>query len=118
MPAESVIERLKRLEAEATKGPWYATAPCAVEYGRSVCDTRSWLNDAMATRELTQVRCKAGIATNPVEDAHFVSAMRNALPLLLRVAEAACRAVDDNRVESESGLHEAVRALRAGGSDV
>lgn len=68
MPAESVIERLKRLEAEESIWP--------------------------------------------------VRVPRGDLRLLLRVAEAACRAVDDNRVESESGLHEAVRALRAGGSDV
>lgn len=117
MPAESVIERLRRLEKEATKGPWHSGMACAPDEHPENWDKYSAIEQDSTGAILDGFECVAD------SDAALIVAMRNALPLLLRVAEAAERMTpgSDNWAWSDSmmaDLHEAVRALRAGGSDV
>ena len=78
MPAESVIERLRMLEERATPGPWKA---------------RQWLRQRHTFSEIQEASdgCTV-IRESSNQNAALIVTMRNALPLLLRVAEAAEKA--------------------------
>lgn len=125
MPAESVIERLKRLEAEATNGEWTVAKDAQGSLGKEwkriegpqypVVHARSFdrrLNGYTETYCGVQVRAA---------DADLIVAMRNALPALLAVAEAGNRYAKWLEIDGIGGERqradflEAVRALRAGG---
>lgn len=121
MPAESVIERLRRLEKAATKGPWfeYVGEACVegVEYHKGG-------EPEPFPDRITYDGAFRGV------DVALLCEVRNALPALLRVAEAADELyalrirVTPEEFDSAEGsramakLDLAVRALRAGGSDV
>lgn len=116
MPAESVIERLRRLEKEATKGPWHSGMACAPDEHPENWDKYSAIEQDSTGAILDGFECVAD------SDAALIVAMRNALPALLAVAEAASVWVDEGAPDAtypyDKDLIEAVRALRAGGSDV
>lgn len=97
----SVIDRLRELEAKASRAPWVPIR----------------MKDGTARRYIRAADCEFGFGL-PITDAEFIVATRNALTLLLRVAEAADRMTPgaDDWHWSDSmrdELHAAVRALRS-----
>ena len=103
----TTIEKLKALEAAATKTPWHLDAASG-----NIVQTKHVTRDVWTIPHTDM-------------DMPFIVAARNALPALLRVAEAAKRAVDElGRIERNGGptestaeirleLHEALAALEA-----
>lgn len=92
----TVLERLKELEAKATKGPW-------VEHGET------WEGDSTAGYGLTLPDKGCVFVSRwtdrgtpdkllPIDEAdgRLIAAMRNALPHLITVAEAVKFAVEEN----------------------
>jgi hypothetical protein len=77
------IEELRRLEGNATPGPWMVADDRVHEHGAEV---------AIIDAGLSVVRTLDDSLIEPADpeaDAHFIAAARNAMPLLLDVVEAA-----------------------------
>jgi hypothetical protein len=90
----SVLERLKKLEEAATQGPWEVTK---TSYPGQVLLVRG---DAFTAS--TQL---------PTSDAKLIAEIRNVLPKLLAVVEAAIWQLHDNPEDTQQGLADALAAL-------
>ena len=116
----STLGRLRQLEQEATAGEWYADR-ANVPYPSGVLPMC-----VRASEKLTATHDVVALMNNPKleeQDAALIAAMRNALPGLLRVAEAAewfVRAQDDvdmvDEVKAFIELQASLRALDGEGS--
>jgi hypothetical protein len=95
----SVVERLREMELAATKGPW----ECLFGYNNAGCPTGGIRNE----------RYKTPGDWAPIEDAELIAEMRNALPMLLAVVEAAKRQMDsyDEEFKTTYELDCAIEAL-------
>jgi len=107
----STLERLRQLEQEATPGEW--------EVDVSACSCGAIHRKAIIASNDYNVAVNVPLATNRA----LIAAMRNALPGLLRVAEAAewfVRAQDDvdmvDEVKAFIELQASLRALDGEGS--
>lgn len=84
------IKELRRLERAATPGPWETTTWDGLLYVASVQQLQG------------SYVCELGIGSDGAErDAALIAAARNALPALLRVAEAARNATSLNSLCAE-----------------
>ena len=81
----SILELLKKLDAEATPGPW--------QYLDAYRDTPEYLREAdIGTRSEEIISRDSGVYGPSTEDAELIIHMRNALPKLLNVIEATLKA--------------------------
>lgn len=96
----STIERLKQLEAGATPGPWYYR-----DSDESICD----IDDNILFPGWSNPKLQG--PDNDWSDVLLVTQMRNALPKLLAVVEAARWQLMDNPEETQKGLEDALAAL-------
>ena len=81
----SILELLKKLDAEATPGPW--------RYLHAYRDTPEYLREAnIGTRSEEIISRDSGVYGPSTEDAELIIHMRNALPKLLNIIEAALKA--------------------------
>lgn len=127
---DDVIRRLRDLEARATKGPWRAYVGCKVR--TEPLSRQAWRGDQVEDRRdvSTIADCALSVRTTPETyevagaNSDLIAAMRNALPALLDVAEAAGH-VASNRAEYDGewvkvtltrdewkAFHSALRAIR------
>ncbi len=98
----SIIQRLRELEATATPGPWEAFAGSVIRGTREAYHHP--LND-----DGTPYYRYVGIRES--EDAVLIAEMRNRLPKLLAVVEAARTYIDNNGGENGPTLWHALAAL-------
>ena len=91
----SILELLKKLDAEATPGPW--------RYLHAYRDTPEYLREAnIGTRSEEIISRDSGVYGPSTEDAELIIHMRNALPKLLNIIEAA-QAMRDKYVDDVLG---------------
>lgn len=96
------IKELRRLERAATPGPWETTTWDGLLYVASVQQLQG------------SYVCELGIGSDGAErDAALIAAARNALPALLRVAEAARELAAGPESTAWDELYAAIAALEA-----
>ena len=112
----TLLERLRELEAAATPGPWeyehigQSVYKTPIGNGEKICDIRGWgwLLHKHETDEAREAEQDA--------NAEFITLSRNALPLLLAVAEAAkwvMETTDHAYVLNQAAVKGALKGLKA-----
>lgn len=101
----TIIDKLRELEAKATAGPW-AYSPYGDENTCGVGVVMDANDEPIVGLDETEDSIVVESVAPEVEghaNAALIAAMRNALPALLRVAEAARVAFDDYKMLVDSG---------------
>ena len=98
----STVEILRELEAKATPGPW----------GQNIAAVnRDWLKGTLQEAVVDASGAPVAVFAENYANAALIAAMRNAMPALLRVADAAKARFEVWTPETYQELKEALEAL-------